>query len=210
MAEVDRSLKAVYVADLDRILATMKKIEPELQKEFRKELRKQIKPVERLAESFVPSQPFPGWRETKPYYPTNWGWAYDTEHRGRTYGKTNKSRWQWSQAEVKAGIQVTSAKTKVQRIKGTTFAVTALALVNKSVPGIIYELAGFGTARSRGKTRRVSRNRNASNDFIDWVLSQPTALWTIRPRGAWPSRETRRAWMACSTARRRRSASPRS
>ena len=166
MAEVDRSLKAVYVADLDRILATMKKIEPELQKEFRKELRKQIKPVERLAESFVPSQPFPGWRETKPYYPTNWGWAYDTEHRGRTYGKTNKSRWQWSQAEVKAGIQVTSAKTKVQRIKGTTFAVTALALVNKSVPGIIYELAGFGTARSRGKTRRVSRNRNASNDFI--------------------------------------------
>jgi len=166
MAEVDRSLKAVYVADLDRILATMKKIEPELQKEFRKELRKQVKPVEKLAESFVPSQPFPGWRETKPYYPTNWGWAYDTEHRGRTYGKTNKSRWQWSQAEVRAGIQVTSAKTKVQRIKGTTFAVTALALVNKSVPGIIYELAGFGTARSRGKTRRVSRNRNASNDFI--------------------------------------------
>jgi hypothetical protein len=166
MAEVDRSLKAVYVADLDRILATMKKIDPDLQKEFRKELRKQVKPVEKLAESFVPSQPFPGWRETKPYYPTNWGWAYDTEHRGRTYGKTNKSRWQWSQAEVKAGIQVTSAKTKVQRIKGTTFAVTALALVNKSVPGIIYELAGFGTARSRGKTRRVSRNRNASDDFI--------------------------------------------
>jgi hypothetical protein len=166
MAEVDRSLKAVYVADLDRILATMKKIDPDLQKEFRKELRKQVKPVEKLAESFVPSQPFPGWRETKPYYPTNWGWAYDTEHRGRTYGKTNKSRWQWSQAEVKAGIQVTSAKTKVQRIKGTTFAVTALALVNKSVPGIIYELAGFGTARSRGKTRRVSRNPNASDDFI--------------------------------------------
>ena len=166
MAEVDRSLKAVYVADLDRILATMKKIDPDLQKEFRKELRKQVKPVEKLAESFVPSQPFPGWRETKPYYPTNWGWAYDTEHRGRTYGKTNKSRWQWSQAEVKAGIQVSSAKTKVQRIKGTTFAVTALALVNKSVPGIIYELAGFGTARSRGKTRRVSRNPNASDAFI--------------------------------------------
>lgn len=166
MAEVDRSLKAVYVADLDRILATMKKIEPELQKEFRKELRKQVKPVEKLAESFVPSQPFPGWRETKPYYPTNWGWAYDTAHRGRTYGKTNQSRWQWSQAEVRAGIQVTSAKTKVQRIKGTTFAVTALALVNKSVPGIIYELAGFGTARSRGKTRRVSRNQNASDGFI--------------------------------------------
>ena len=169
MATVDRALKSVYVADLDAILAKMKKVQPELEKEFKKALRKEVKPVEKLAESFVPSQPFPGWRETKPYYPTNWGWAYDTTHRGRTYGKTNQSRWQWSQAEVKAGIQITSAKTKVQRIKGTTFAVTALALVNKSVPGIIYELAGFGTARSRGKTRRVSRNANASDGFIDKV-----------------------------------------
>jgi len=169
MATVDRALKSVYVADLDAILAKMKKVQPELEKEFKKALRKEVKPVEKLAERFVPSQPFPGWRETKPYYPTNWGWAYDTTHRGRTYGKTNQSRWQWSQAEVKAGIQITSAKTKVQRIKGTTFAVTALALVNKSVPGIIYELAGFGTARSRGKTRRVSRNANASDGFIDKV-----------------------------------------
>jgi hypothetical protein len=169
MAVVDRALKSVYVADLDAILAKMRKVQPELEKEFKKALRKEVKPVEKLAESFVPSQPFPGWRETKPYYPTNWGWAYDTTHRGRTYGKTNQSRWQWSQAEVKAGIQVTSAKTKVQRIKGTTFAVTALALVNKSVPGIIYELAGFGTARSKGKTRRVSRNFNASDGFIDKV-----------------------------------------
>jgi hypothetical protein len=30
-------------------------------------------------------------------------------------------------------------------------------------------LAGFGTARSRGKTRRVSRNANASDGFIDQV-----------------------------------------
>jgi hypothetical protein len=44
--------------------------------------------------------------------------------------------------------------------------VTALAIVNKSVPGIIYELAGFGTSKSRSRTRRVSRNRNASESFI--------------------------------------------
>jgi hypothetical protein len=166
MVQADRALTAVYVADLDKILATLKKTEPELQKQFRKELKKQVKPVEKLAESFVPAQVFPGWRETKPYYPTNWGWAYDRQHRGRTYGEGRQSRWQWSQADVKAGIQVTTAKTKVQRIKGTTFGVTALAVVNKSVPGIIYELAGFGTARSRGKTRRVSRNKNASDGFI--------------------------------------------
>jgi hypothetical protein len=38
--------------------------------------------------------------------------------------------------------------------------------LNKSVPGIIYELAGFGSSRSRGRTRRVSRNPNASEAFI--------------------------------------------
>lgn len=166
MAQEDRSLKAVYVADFDQILRKLRDLDPKLQKKFRSELKKQVRPVEKLAESFVPSQPFPGWRESKPYYPTNWGWAYDTEHRGRSYGEGKQSRWQWSQADIKAGIQVTSAKTKVQRVKGSTFSVTALAVVNKSVPGIIYELAGFGTARSRGKTRRVSRNRNASDGFI--------------------------------------------
>lgn len=166
MAQEDRSLKAVYVADFDQILKKLKELDPKLQKKFRSELKKQVRPVEKLAESFVPSQPFPGWRESKPYYPTNWGWAYDTQHRGRSYGEGKQSRWQWSQADVKAGIQVTSAKTKVQRVKGATFSVTALAVVNKSVAGIIYELAGFGTARSRGKTRRVSRNRNASDGFI--------------------------------------------
>jgi hypothetical protein len=64
------------------------------------------------------------------------------------------------------GIFVTEAKTKVQRIKGAEFGVSALSLQSRSVPGIIYELAGFGTARSKGKTRRVSRNKDASNLFI--------------------------------------------
>lgn len=166
MAQEDRSLKAIYVADLDNILRKLKEFDPKIQKKFRSELRKQVKPVEKLAETFVPAQPFPGWRETKPYYPTNWGWAYDQDHRGRTYGKTNQSRWQWSQADVRAGIQVSSAKTKVQRVKGTTFSVTALAVINKSVAGIIYELAGFGTSKSKGRTRRVSRNKDASESFI--------------------------------------------
>jgi hypothetical protein len=34
------------------------------------------------------------------------------------------------------------------------------------VPGIIYELTGFGTARSRRRTRQVSRNPKASEQFI--------------------------------------------
>ena len=172
----DRSLKAVYVAGLDELMDKIGKVNPDTKKLFKKELRKQIKPVEKLAKSFIPAEVFPGWRDTKPYYPTNWGWAFDTSHRGRTYGKTGQSRWQWSQADAIAGIQITSAKVKVQKVKGTTFSVTALALVNKSVPGIIFELTGGGTARSKGKTRRVSRNQNASEGFIRKVSQTHGAI----------------------------------
>ena len=172
----DRSLKAVYVQGFDELMQKIEDINPDTKKLFKKELRKQIKPVEKLAKSFIPSEVFPGWRDTKPYYPPTWGWAFDQSHRGRTYGKTNESRWQWSQADAVAGIQITSAKVKVQRGRGTDFEVTALALVNKSVPGIIFELTGGGTARSRGKTRRVSRNPNASEGFIRKVSQAHGAI----------------------------------
>jgi len=166
MLAPDRSLKAIYVENLDAVMDKMKKMDADLQKEFRKELNKAVKPVAKLAKSFVPYQPFPGWRDVEPSYPPAWGWANDNVHRGRTIGENKRSRWKWSQSEVVAGIKLSSAKTKVQRVKGTTFSVTALAIVNKSVPGIIYELAGFGTSRSKSRTRRVSRNRNASESFI--------------------------------------------
>ncbi len=157
---------AIYIKNFDALNARLKEMDAKLAKKFRRELKKAVRPVQRKAQSFVPSQVFPGWRETKPYYPPAWGWAYDTEHRGRTYGKTNESRWQWSRDEAVRGIFITEAKTKVQRIKGAEFGVSALSLQSRSVPGIIYELAGFGTARSKGKTRRVSRNKDASNLFI--------------------------------------------
>ena len=166
MLAPDRSLKAIYVENLDAVMDKMKKMDADLQKEFRKELNKAVKPVAKLAKSFVPYSPFPGWRDVEPSYPPAWGWANDNVHRGRTIGENKNSRWKWSQSEVVAGIKLSSAKTKVQRVKGTTFSVTALAIVNKSVPGIIYELAGFGSSRSRGRTRRVSRNPNASESFI--------------------------------------------
>jgi len=164
-----RSLAAVpsiYVENLTELLEKMKKVDPDLQKEFRRELSKSVKPVAKLAQSFVPHSPFPGWRDVEPNYPPQWGWANDQVHRGRTIGQDKRSRWKWSQTEVRRGIRVSSAKTKVQRVKGTTFSVTALAVLNKSVPGIIYELAGFGTSKSRSKTRRISRNLNASESFI--------------------------------------------
>jgi hypothetical protein len=171
----DRSLKAVYVAGLDDLMEKIEKVNPDTKKLFQKELRKQIKPVEKLAKSFIPAEVFPGWRDTKPYYPPTWGWAFDQTHRGRTYGKTNQSRWQWSQQEAIAGVKITSAKVKVAR-RGMGIETTALALVNASVPGIIFELTGGGTARSRGKTRRVSRNPNASEGFIRKVSQAHGAI----------------------------------
>ena len=162
----DRSLKAIYVENLDAVMDKMKKMDADLQKEFKRELNKAVRPVAKLAQSFVPHSPFPGWRDVEPSYPPAWGWANDNVHRGRTIGENKRSRWKWSQSEVVAGIKLSSAKTKVQRVKGTTFSVTALAVINKSVPGIIYELAGFGTSKSRSRTRRVSRNKNASESFI--------------------------------------------
>jgi hypothetical protein len=171
----DRSLKAVYVSGLDELMEKIEKVNPDTKKLFQKELRKQIKPVEKLAKSFIPAEVFPGWRDTKPYYPPTWGWAFDQTHRGRTYGKTNQSRWQWSQQEAIAGVKITSAKVKVAR-RGMGIETTALALVNASVPGIIFELTGGGTARSRGKTRRVSRNPNASEGFIRKVSQAHGAI----------------------------------
>jgi hypothetical protein len=173
-----RSLAAVpsiYVENLTELLEKMKKVDPELQKEFRRELSKAVKPVAKLAQSFVPHSPFPGWRDVEPNYPPQWGWANDQVHRGRTIGQDKRSRWKWSQTEVIRGIRVSTAKSKVQRIKGVTFGVTALAVVNKSVPGIIYELAGFGSSRSRGRTRRISRNPNASEEFIGKLQRSPRA-----------------------------------
>jgi nucleoid DNA-binding protein len=173
-----RSLAAVpsiHVENLNELMAKMKKVDPDLQKEFRRGLSKAVKPVAKLAQDFVPHQPFPGWREVEPNYPPQWGWANDQVHRGRTIGKDKRSRWKWSQTEVIRGIRVSTAKTKVQRIKGVTFGVTAIAVINKSVPGIIYELAGFGSSRSRGRTRRISRNPNASEEFIGKLQRSPRA-----------------------------------
>jgi hypothetical protein len=173
-----RSLAAVpsiHVENLDELMAKMKKVDPDLQKEFRRGLSKAVKPVAKLAQDFVPHQPFPGWREVEPNYPPQWGWANDQVHRGRTIGKDKRSRWKWSQTEVIRGIRVSTAKTKVQRIKGVTFGVTAIAVINKSVPGRIYELAGFGSSRSRGRTRRISRNPNASEEFIGKLQRSPRA-----------------------------------
>ena len=48
----DRSLKAIYVENLDVVMDKMKKMDADLQKEFKRELNKAVRPVAKLAQSF--------------------------------------------------------------------------------------------------------------------------------------------------------------
>jgi hypothetical protein len=155
----------IYIKNFDAIMKKMEEMDKKLAKKFKRELRQAVKPVQTKAQSFVPTQPFPGWRDVNPTYPPVWGWANDTEHRGRTIGKNNVSRWKWSQDEVKKGIVISRAPTTVQR-QGFNITTSALSIQSKSIAGIIYELAGFGKAASKARTRKVSRNKNASQEFI--------------------------------------------
>jgi hypothetical protein len=60
---------AIYIKNFDALNARLKEMDAKLAKKFRQELKKAVKPVQRKAQSFVPNQVFPGWRDTKPYYP---------------------------------------------------------------------------------------------------------------------------------------------
>jgi hypothetical protein len=110
----------------------------------------------------VPSNGARNWTAKEPTYPAGWGWANDQVHRNKkTYD--GKSIWSFNQGDIKSGIKVSKAKSKVMRIRGATFGVTALALINSNVGGIIYELAGYGKRKSRSNS---SRNPNAKTDFV--------------------------------------------
>lgn len=152
----------VYSEDLDALIAKLKEFDPKLQKQLQKELTDAVKPVRDLARKFVPSEGATNWTAKEPTYPAGWGWATDQVHRNKkTYD--GKSIWSFNQGDIKSGIKISKAKSKVMRIRGATFGVTALALINSNVGGIIYELAGYGKRKSRSNS---SRNPNAKTDFV--------------------------------------------
>jgi len=162
----------IYSEELNELREKLKELDPKLQRQFEKELTSAVKPVRDLARNFVPSQGARNWKAIEPTYPAGWQWASDQVHRNkRNYD--GKSIWYFSQGDVKAGIKISRAKSKVMRIRGATFGVTALALINSNVGGIIYELAGYGKRKSRSNS---SRNPNAKKDFV-------TAIRTDAPAG---------------------------
>ena len=146
----------------DRLLRDLKNLSPKLAKDFQKNLSKAVQPVRDEARRLVPIEnPVRNWRQTEPTYTSN-SWINDFEHRGRDAG----NRWTWRPIDVRRGIKITRAKIRTGK-NNTLFAeqVTALAVINSTPGGIIYELAGSGTAASRRRTKNVSRNYRAPQSF---------------------------------------------
>ena len=152
--------KAIFVPDYKQLLKDLKTLSPDLQKDFLKSLKRVIRPVQRTARGFVPGDPaLSGWRTVEPTY-TSSRWFDDTIHRGRA----SNVRWVWDSAKMRKGIKISTSKSSQERAPGGGLnKVNAIALSNKSVPGIIYELAEPDTPRKGADMK--SRNPDAPDDF---------------------------------------------
>jgi hypothetical protein len=148
--------------NFDRLVKDLKNLSPKLAKDFQRNLSKAVQPVRDEARRLVPiDNPVRNWRQTEPTYTSN-SWVNDFEHRGRDAA----NRWTWRPIDVRRGIKTTRTRIKTGR-NNTLFAeqVTALAVINSTPGGVIYELTGAGTNASRRRTKRVSRNPDAGQDF---------------------------------------------
>ncbi len=158
--------KAIFVPDYKQLLNDLKTLSPDLQKDFLKSLKRVIRPVQRTARGFVPGDPaLSGWRTVEPTY-TSSRWIDDTKHRGRA----SNVRWVWDSAKMRKGIKIKTSTSSQERAAvklagsiGGKYKITAIALRNQSVPGIIYELAEPDTPRKGADMK--SRNPNAPDDF---------------------------------------------
>lgn len=152
---------AIRLDDYDKLLKDLKAISPELRKDFTKALNRAVLPARDAARSFVPGDnPLRNWRQKEPTY-TSLSWANDFEHRGRD----SAYRWKWVPSLVRKGIKISRTRFATGRELGAKIETTAISLINSEAPGIIYELTGAGTRKSIRKTKRVSRNPDAEQDF---------------------------------------------
>jgi hypothetical protein len=166
--------------NFDRLLKDLKKFSPDTAKQFQRNLSKAVTPVRDQARNLVPAQsPITNWRSVDPTY-TSRAWQSDDYHRGRDAAM----RWNWRPTDVKRGIKISRTKTKTGR-GNTLFAeqVTALAVINSSVGGIIYELAGTGKAKSVNRSKSVSRNPRARDSFINAIDRKDTGRGNMQKKG---------------------------
>lgn len=166
--------------NFDKLLKDLKKFSPDAAKAFQRNLTKAVTPVRDQARNLVPSEnPITNWRSVDPTY-TSRAWQGDDYHRGRDAAM----RWNWRPTDVKRGIKVSRTRTRTGR-GNTIFAeqVTALAVINSSVGGIIYELAGTGKSKSVSRTKSVSRNPRARDSFINAINRKDTGRGNMQGKG---------------------------
>ena len=151
----------VYSPDLDKLLKDLKKLDPKLRQTLNKSLTKAVQPVRDEARKLVPTDnPVRNWRPVEPTYTSN-SWINDFEHRGRD----SAMRWTWRPVDVRRGIKTSRTRKRTGRSSAGRQEVSALSVINSDVGGIIYELTGAGTSASKRRTKRVSRNPSAGDDF---------------------------------------------
>ena len=182
------SQSGVLVPDLDKLRKDLKKVDPQLTKDMAKALTAAAKPLVNKARTFVPSDIRSGsgkfiWREDAPTY-TSAAWANDKEHRGRDA----KDRWVWNPNDVQKGIKIerSGLVRRSATFGGRSFGkqlreIAALRVVNKTVAGAIFELAGVNPGKS-SKDKSNSRNPNAGEDFKR-VLNRQYAITQGRKKG---------------------------
>jgi hypothetical protein len=158
-----RASESILIADFDKLIKELKAINPQLRKDFNKGLNEAVKPMQKLAKTFVPGtiqyQDRDVFAQQPPDY-TSPAWINDKVHRSR-----DPLRWTWQPALVARGIKIRRTTINKVPFGYNKVAVAALALVNSTPGGAIYELAGAGSASSQAKTKSVSRNYKAQDDF---------------------------------------------
>ena len=158
-----RASESILIPDFDKLVKELKEINPKLRKDFNKGLNEAVKPMTKLARSFVPGSVQYKGRDVFQQQPPDYSspsWINDKVHRSR-----DPLRWTWQSGQVIKGIKV--RRTTINKVPYgyNKVAVAALALVNSAPAGAIYELAGAGKESSRAKTKNVSRNYKAPEDF---------------------------------------------
>lgn len=137
----------VRIDGLDRTLRVLSQIDPIMEKEIRKEINAAAGSVRDLARRYVPSEsPMSGWQAP------NWG------ARG------------FDAATIKKGITVVR---RGDRTKPGSYR-REIRIVNKSAPGVIYELAG---SKSNGIT---PQGRVFIRNIAESGLRQPLRRLVVR------------------------------
>lgn len=161
-----RASESIFIGDFDKLIKALKQLDPQLRKDFNKALNAAAKPLVVKAKTFIPGQILNNsgvaiFRSEPPTY-TSPSWINDKVHRSR-----DPMRWVWQPAIVARGIKIKRTTRNKVPYGYNKIAVAALAVVNSSPAGAIYELSGRGTDKSRAKTKSVSRNPKAQDDFKD-------------------------------------------